>query len=71
MSHKLHTYYMAKVVCHYFSSMSEGGGQGGQLPPQILAYQMAPPGSGSRAPHYYLPPQIFRLCDMPVFKVCT
>ena len=34
------------------------GRVGGQLPPQILADQKAPPGS-------YLPPQIFRLCDMP------
>ena len=38
--------------------MSEGvGGRGGQLPPQILADQ--------KAPHYYMPPQIFRLCNMP------
>ena len=35
--------------------MSEGGGQGGKLHPQILADQKAPPGSGG-APHYYLPP---------------
>ena len=44
--------------------MSEGWVQGGQLPPQILADQMAPPGSGG-APHYYLPPQIFDPCCMP------
>ena len=44
--------------------MLEGRGQGGQLPLQILADQKAPPGSGG-APHYYLPPQIFRLCNMP------
>ena len=31
---------------------------------KILADQKAPPGS-SGAPHYYMPPQIFRLCDMP------
>ena len=30
-----------------------GGGRGGHVPPQILADQ--------KAPHYYLPPQIFRL----------
>ena len=33
--------------------MLEGGRQGGQLPPQILADQKVPPGSGG-APHYYL-----------------
>ena len=38
--------------------MHQAGGQGGQLPPQILADQKAPPGSGG-APHYYLPPRIF------------
>ena len=42
----------------YNSGMSEGGGQEGQLPPQILADQKAPPGS-SVAPHYYLPPPYF------------
>ena len=44
--------------------MSQAGGQGGQLPPQILVDQKAPPGSGG-VPHYYLPPRIFRLCNMP------
>ena len=45
--------------------MSEAEGQGGQLLPQILADQKAPPGSGG-APHYYLSPsQIFRLCCIP------
>ena len=29
-----------------------------------MADQKVPPGSGG-APHYYLPPQIFRLCNMP------
>ena len=29
-----------------------------------MADQKAPPGSGG-APHYYMPPQIFRLCNMP------
>ena len=33
------------------------GGQGGQLPTQILEDQKAPLGSGG-APHYYLPTQI-------------
>ena len=46
------------------SGMSERGRQGGQLPPQILADQKAPQGSVG-APHYYLPPQIFRLCNVP------
>ena len=40
------------------------GEAGGAYAPQILADQKAPPGSGG-APHYYLPPQIFRLCNMP------
>ena len=43
-----------------------GGGQGGQLPPQILADQKAPPGSGG-APHYYLPPRIFDPCGTPAW----
>ena len=37
--------------------MCQAGGQGGQLPTQIWVDQ--------KAPHYYLPPQIFRLCNMP------
>ena len=48
--------------------MLEAGGQGGRTPPQILANQKAPPDSGG-APHYYLPPQIFRLCNMPVYAL--
>jgi hypothetical protein len=44
--------------------VSEGRGQGGQLPPQILADQKAPPGSGG-APHYYLPHRIFDPCCTP------
>ena len=36
--------------------------QGGSCPLQIWADQKAPPGG---APHYYMPPQIFRLCCMP------
>ena len=39
--------------------------RGGRTPPQILAEQKAPPGSGG-VPHYYLPPQIFRPCNIPV-----
>ena len=35
------------------------------MPPQILADQKAPPAGGG-APHYYVPPQIFRLWHMPV-----
>ena len=42
-----------------------GWGAGGAADPQILADQKAPPGS-SGAPHYYMPPQIFRPCNMPV-----
>ena len=44
--------------------MSEGGVQGGQLPPHILADQKAPPGSGG-TPHYYLTPRIFDPCCIP------
>ena len=39
--------------------MSEGGGS---CPSQILADQKAPP-----APHYCVPPQIFRLWHMPAY----
>ena len=59
-----------KLFLTWISGMSEGEGQGGQLPPQILADQKAPPGSGG-APHYYLPPQIFRLCNMPEVYIYT
>ena len=41
------------------------GEAGGQMPPQILADQKAPPDSGG-AQHYYSPPQIFKPCNMPV-----
>ena len=44
--------------CPFVAGMHQAGGQGGQPPPQILADQKAPPGSGG-APHYYLPPRIF------------
>ena len=48
--------HMAEWQAILFSpGMLEGGRQGGQLPPQILADQKAPQGSGG-APHYYLPP---------------
>ena len=36
----------------------------GAAAPQILADQKAPPGSCGML-HYYLPPQNFRLCNMP------
>ena len=49
----------------YCTGMHQAGGQGGQLPPQILADQKAPPGSGG-APHYYLPPRIFDPWCIPV-----
>ena len=48
----------------YFRHVGRGGGQ---LLPQILADQKALPGSGG-VPHYYLPSQIFRLCNMPVLR---
>ena len=48
------------------TGMCQRGRQGGgRMPPQILAVQKVPPGSGG-APHYYSPPQIFRLWYMPV-----
>ena len=53
------THFLRQIVSRHVASGR------GQLPPQILADQKAPPGSGG-APHYYLPPQIFRLCKMPV-----
>ena len=40
------------------TGMQQAGKPGGPRPPQILADQKAPPGSGS-APHYYLPPPDF------------
>ena len=40
------------------AGMQQAGGPGGPRPPQILADQKAPPGSGG-APHYYRPPRIF------------
>jgi hypothetical protein len=48
--------------------MSQTGGQGGQLPPQILADQKAPPGSGG-APHYYLPHRMFDPWCIPAFNL--
>ena len=48
--------------------MHQGEGQVGQLPPQILADQKAPPGSGG-APHYYLPPRIFDPWCIPGYHV--
>ena len=42
----------------FISGMQQAGGPGGPRPPQILADQKAPPGSGG-APHYYRPPRIF------------
>ena len=41
-----------------------GGGRGVMCPPQILADQKAPLAGGG-APHYCVPPQIFRLWHMP------
>ena len=46
--------------------MHQGVGQVGQLLPQILADQKAPPGSGG-APHYYLPPWIFDPWGIPEY----
>ena len=53
----------AKLRKH-MTGMHQGGRPGGPLPPQILADQKAPPGSGG-APHYYLPPRIFDPCCIP------
>ena len=58
--------YGCRKYVHMRRHVGSGGGRGGKLPPQILADQKGPPGSGG-APHYYLPPQIFRLCNMPVW----
>ena len=44
--------------------MCQRGGQGGHVPPQILADQKAPPAGGG-APHYCVPPKIFRRWHMP------
>ena len=52
------------------SGMLEGGRQGMQMPPQILADQKAPPGSGG-APHYYLPTQILAASYTPARYVRT
>ena len=41
-------------------------GAGGGSCPQDFGRSEGADGSGGGAPHYYLPPQIFRLCDMPV-----
>ena len=49
---------------HLYTGMCQRGGQGGHVPPQILADQKAPPAGGG-APHYCVPPQIFRLWHMP------
>ena len=50
--------------------MQQAGGPGGPRPPQILADQKAPPGSGG-APHYYRPPRIFDPWCIPVlFQLC-
>ena len=47
--------------------MQQAGGQGGQLPPQILADQKAPPGGGGTPPHATLlpAPRIFDPCNTP------
>jgi hypothetical protein len=47
--------------------MSEGGTGGGSCPPDFGSHK-APPGSGG-APHYYLPPQIFRIYNM--LELCS
>ena len=56
---------LIKLV-HFNNPRHVGRGEagGGQLPPQILADQKAPPGSGG-APHYYRPPRIFDPCCIP------
>jgi hypothetical protein len=42
-----------------------GGAGGAYTPLQILADQKVPPGSGTGAPHYYLPPP--RFLDLATF----
>ena len=46
------------------AGMQQAGGPRGPRPPQILADQKEPPGSGG-APHYYRPPRIFDPCCIP------
>ena len=47
-----------KNIYAIITGMQQAGGLGGPRPPQILADQKVPPGSGG-APHYYRPPRIF------------
>ena len=51
------------------SGMQQGGGQRGQLPPQILADQLtlSQPGGHMIPTQYYVPPRIFRPCDGPEY----
>ena len=46
--------------------MLQEGGQGGCTYPQIMKDQKAPLGSSDAHITTYLPPPIFRLCNMPV-----
>ena len=58
-----------KIIPLMQACCKRGGGRGGKgaYAPQILADQKVPPASGGVS-HFYLPPppQIFRLCNMPV-----
>ena len=55
---------MLELNAMYFTGMCQRRGQGGHVPPQILAHQKAPPAAAARR-HYCVPPQIFRLWHMP------
>ena len=53
---------LIRRLCNYvgnYAGMLQAGGQERHTPPQILAEQ--------KAPHYYLTPQIFRPCNIPVY----
>jgi hypothetical protein len=53
------------------TGMSEGGRQGGQLPPRFWPHLYCLPPPRFLAPHITCPPQIFGPCDMPARYVHT
>ena len=55
--------YFKHKTMHKMQAWSKGGGRGGTTPPDFGRSEGAA-GSGG-APHYYVPPQIFRLWTMP------
>ena len=52
------------LLTYDYRHVGSRGAGGGSCPPDFGRSEGAD-GSGGGAPHYYLPPQIFRLCDMP------